>query len=152
MPAPSPPPPILYRAGPNLASERVCSGLACRVRSALAIWTKAIRIWARPFPQAPFVFPQTTLKAVHQRRQGIDGQLGLWQLRWLLRKMEGGQLPEPHGVIGNNQLRRRMRQLLTHGVELLLGLAGFLRGRLPGALGPWPRPVPLAGRAGGSGP
>ncbi len=79
-------------------------------------------------PEGGFGIPQATLEALHDGGQGIDGERGLRQLRWLGGEVDGGQLVDPHGVVGDHHGRWRPEQLATH--LLHLGLHGLELGRL----------------------
>ncbi len=92
--------------------------------------------------------PEPTGHAFDQGAEGVDGQAGLVQLRRLQRQVEGGELEEAEGVVGDHDLGRGAGQLFLHLGELGRQL---LLGRLPdpaaaAARGPAPeRPPPPDG-------
>ncbi len=89
-----------------------------------------------------------------QGAEGVDGQPGLGQVGRLLGQVEGGQLEEAEGMVGDDHLGRGAGQLLLHlgqlGRQLLLGrLVGSASGRPAapaGAAGPGAPPGARARR------
>jgi len=86
-------------------------------------------------PKRLLIAAQAALEPVQKGAQRVDRQLCLRQLGGSVGEMEGGKLPKPHGVVGDDQLHGRFYELLAHGVEFLFGLTRFFGRRLPVVVG-----------------
>ena len=70
----------------------------------------------QPVSQLWFVLPQSPRQPLDQGGEGIDGQPRLVELGWLETQVEGRQLEQAEGVVGDDQVDRRAGQLF---LELL---------------------------------
>ena len=64
------------------------------------------------------VLAEAGTEPFHQRREGVDGEPAVLEVGRPLVEMDGGQLEQPDGMIGDDDRRRRLRQLLLHGRQL----------------------------------
>ena len=89
---------------------------------------------------------QAPREALDQGGESVDGEAGLRELGRSLGEVESSELPEAHGMVGDDDLYWGACELFAHGVELCLGLLDFLGGGFPSLPGLCPR------TAGSSGP
>jgi hypothetical protein len=70
----------------------------------------------QPVSQLWFVLPKSPRQPLDEGGEGIDGQPRLVELGWLQTQVEGRQLEQAEGVVGDDQVDRRAGQLF---LELL---------------------------------
>jgi hypothetical protein len=64
-------------------------------------------------PEDGSVLSQTVFETFHETRQRIDGQGGGFQIGRLAGEVDGAELEETHGVIGDNHVDRSVCQPAT---------------------------------------
>ena len=104
--------------------------------------TKASRIWASASRSVAPSGPSRSPTASTSAAVGLDGHLGLGEVRLLGAEVDRGELVEPHGVVGDDDRGRNREQLAAH-----LGHLGG-QGLGVGAVLGVERPAPMSGPAG----
>jgi len=64
--------------------------------------------------QGRLALAQATAEPVDERGHGVDGHLGLTEIGRALGHVEGGEVEQPHGVVGDDDLGRHLGQAPLH--------------------------------------
>ena len=48
------------------------------------------------------MFPESITSGIHEAAEGIDGRAGIAKLRWIGSQLDGRELVEAHGVVGDH--------------------------------------------------
>ncbi len=84
--------------------------------------TNAMRMFDERVAQRWRIRPEPVAEAVDEDADGVDRQRSRRQVRWLGRQVDGGELVQPHHVVGDDDLGGHLGETRADVLDRLLGL------------------------------